>query len=72
MHWRSTKKFVVPLLFIGAHLVPTIKDWENKRTKHILGVEDKRKIMMVVSSTTKMVLFTFQIVFEQVLFITIC
>jgi len=56
---------------IGAHVIPTIKGWENKWTKHIFGVEDKGQIMTIIFSTTNMVLFTFQIVFEQVLLITI-
>jgi hypothetical protein len=40
----------------GIHLVPTSREktWENKRSKHIqvLGVEDKKEVILVVSSTT--------------------
>jgi hypothetical protein len=40
---------------IGVHLVPIVRKWtwENKGTKHIkvLRMEDKRQIIIVVSST---------------------
>jgi len=41
---------------IGVHLVPTGRDrtWERKGAKHIqvLWIKDKRKIIIVVSSST--------------------
>jgi hypothetical protein len=46
---------VVNIDQIGIHLVPTIgeRTWESKGSKHIqvLGVEDKRQVTIVVSST---------------------
>jgi hypothetical protein len=61
-------------LFIGnnsdktkVHLVPTKgeRTWEIKGKKHvkILGMDDKKQITIVVSSTTSGLLLPFQIVF---------
>ncbi len=55
---------------IRVHLVPNgnEKTWEPKGTKHVqmLGLEDKRQVTMVVSSTTIEDLFPPQIVFTGV------
>ncbi len=49
------------------HLVSTIgeRTWENKGSKHIqvLGVEDKKQVILVVSSVTNGNLFHGQVVF---------
>jgi hypothetical protein len=51
----------------GIHLVLTVgeRTWENKGSKHtqVLGVEDKRQITLVVSSTTNGNLLPGQILF---------
>jgi hypothetical protein len=50
------------------HLVPTRGDrmWETKGTKHIqvLGIEDKKQITTIVSSSTNGTLLPLQIVFQ--------
>jgi hypothetical protein len=59
---------VVNIDQIGVHLVPTGGDqtWETRGVKHVhvLGIEDKRQILIVVSSLTKRSLLPLQIVFQ--------
>ncbi len=53
---------------IGVHLVPTGRDqtWETRGAKHVhvLGIEDKRQITIVVSSSTERSLLPLQVVFQ--------
>jgi hypothetical protein len=53
---------------IGVHLVPTGRDqtWETRGVEHVqvLGIENKRKIITIVSSLTKRSLLPLQVVFQ--------
>jgi len=54
---------------IGIHLVPTIGKctWENNGSKHVhvLGIEDKRQVIVIISSFVTWVLLPLQIIFTS-------
>jgi hypothetical protein len=53
---------------IGVHLLPSKgnQTWETRGVKHVqvLGIEDKKQITIVVSSSTKRSLLPLQVVFQ--------
>jgi hypothetical protein len=61
--------FVVNNDQISIHLVFTIgkHTWENKGSKHVhvLGIEDKRQVIMIISSFVARVLLPLQIIFTS-------